>query len=280
MQTFARSIIIFIAVVVLGSSATLATGPMLPQSYTSETPVSGWWMSEKLDGVRGYWDGSRLYSRNGIRLAPPPEFIAGLPPFPLEGELWGGRGTFEQTSAIVMRHQPHAGWRQLRFAIFDAPAAPGPFRVRILAAGTWFADHPSDYAFVIAQRPVADHETIRQELDRIVLQGGEGLIVRDPEAHYQAGRSAHIVKVKRFSDGEATVIGHLPGKGRNSGRTGALLVRTAEGREFRIGSGLSDPDRDHPPPVGTVITYRYHGHYQSGLPKFPFFLRIRQDQGL
>jgi DNA ligase-1 len=270
----------YLLVLFLSIYPAMAFEPMLPQTYITGTTVDGWWMSEKLDGIRGYWDGTQLYSKNGTRLAAPPEFIAGLPPFALEGELWGGRGAFEQTASIVMRQQPHAGWLIIHFAIFDVPSAPGPFRQRILAAHDWFEQHPSSYAFVIEQIPVDHHEQLLQELNRIEALGGEGLIIRDPDALYQAGRRSHIFKVKNFHDAEATVIAHLPGKGRNSGRLGALLVRNVEGIEFRIGSGLIDKDRDHPPAVGTVITYKYHGHYQSGIPKFPSYVRVRSDQGL
>ncbi len=254
--------------------------PMLPQTYSTQTAVHGWWMSEKLDGIRAYWDGSHLYSKNGNRLAAPPEFTAGLPPFPLEGELWGGRGNFEQTVSIVMRQHPHAEWLKLKFAIFDVPQAPGSFRQRIDTAIRWFNQHPAPCSFVIEQTPLDNHEQLWWELERIEDLGGEGLIVRDPDAAYQAGRRPHILKVKNFSDAEATVIAHLPGKGRNNGRVGSLLVRDAKGHEFRIGSGLSDAERDNPPAIGTVITYQYYGHYASGIPKFPSFLRVRDDHGL
>ncbi len=253
--------------------------PMLPQTYTTHATIDGWWMSEKLDGIRGYWDGSQLYSKNGTRLAAPQEFTAGLPPFPLEGELWGGRGTFEQTASSVMRQQAHAGWLKLRFAIFDVPAANGPFRLRIKQASAWFDQHPSPYAFVVDQLVVENHAQLQQELKRIESLGGEGLIVRDPNVSYQTGRSSHILKVKQVYDAEGTVIAHLPGQGRNSGRLGALLVR-GDGIEFRLGSGLSDTERDNPPAIGTVITYQYYGHYPSGIPKFPSYVRVRMDHEL
>jgi DNA ligase-1 len=206
--------------------------------------------------------------------------LAGLPEFALEGELWGGRGTFESTASIVQRDQPHDGWLQLRFAIFDVPAAPGPFRQRIAIAREWFAAHPSAYAFVIPQRPVRDREELRQELQRIEALGGEGLIVRNPRAGYIAGRNGEILKVKGFFDAEAVVVGHLPGQGANAGRLGSLLVELADGTRFRIGTGFSATEREHPPPLGTVISFKYYGCYRSGIPKFPSFLRIRRDQGL
>lgn len=237
-------------------------------------------MSEKLDGVRGYWDGKQLWSKNGTPFFPPTEFTHNLPSFPLEGELWGGRNSFEQTASIVMQQQPHAGWLKLKFAIFDVPKAPGGFTTRISKAKDWFKTHHSDYAFVIRQRPVHDQAQLMEELQRIEKLGGEGLIVRNPKALYTAGRSSEILKVKNYRDAEATVVAHLPGKGRNRGRLGALLVELADGTRFKIGSGFSDSERETPPPLGSIITFKHYGTYQSGIPKFPSFLRIRSDVGL
>lgn len=258
----------------------LSAEPMLPQVYSDQVDVNGWLMSEKLDGVRGFWDGKTLCSKNGTSLYPPAEFIAGLPPFPLEGELWGGRGSFEQTAGIVMRQQPHAGWLQLQFAIFDVPQAPGGFTERIAKAQDWFRRHPSVYAYVIDQVPVRGRAHLQQELRRIEQLGGEGLIVRRPEALYAAGRSAEVLKVKNYQDAEATVLAHLPGRGKHTGRLGALLVALEDGTRFKIGSGFSDAERESPPPVGAVVTFKYYGHYRSGLPKFPSYLRLRTDQEL
>lgn len=253
---------------------------MLPQVYAEQVDVSGWLMSEKLDGVRGYWDGKQLLSKNGNVFYPPAEFVRNLTPFPLEGELWGGRGSFEQTVAIVKKRQPHNGWLQLKLAIFDVPKVPGGFTGRITKADDWFAAHPSAYAFVIPQTKVRDAEDLQQELARIEKIGGEGLIVRKPDAHYAAGRSAEILKVKNYQDAEALVVAHLPGKKRNEGRLGSLLVELDDGIQFKIGGGFSDAERESPPPIGTVVTFKFYGRYQSGIPKFPTFLRIRPDQDL
>ncbi len=257
-----------------------ANNLMLPEVYNGQIDVSGWLMSEKLDGVRGYWDGKRLLSKNGTIFSPPAAFVHDLPPFPVEGEIWGGRGSFEQTVAIVKKEGPHKGWLQLRLAIFDVPAAPGGFTERIANAEKWFAAHPSAYAFVIRQTIVGDSTDLPQQLAGIEKLGGEGLIVRKPDALYAAGRSTEILKVKNYQDAEAVVVAHLPGKGRNTGRLGALLVELGDGRQCRIGGGFSDAERKSPPPVGAVITFKHYGKYQSGLPKFPSYLRIRRDQNL
>ena len=266
--------------VLLFAVNSIAAKLMLPQVYTQQVDVSGWLMSEKLDGVRGYWNGEQLLSKNGNTFYPPAAFIRDLPPFPVEGELWGGRGTFEQTASIVKKQQSHDGWLRLKFALFDVPQAPGGFTARLTKAKNWFAAHPSRYAFVIPQVPVRDHAHLQQELHRIEELGGEGLIVRMPEALYAGGRSPEILKVKNYQDAEATVVAHLPGKGRNEGRLGSLLVALDDGTQFKIGSGFSDTERQSPPPIGTVVTFKFYGKYQSGIPKFSSFMRIRRDHSL
>ncbi len=254
--------------------------PMLPKIYSQDKDVVGWWMSEKLDGVRGYWDGEQLWSKNGQLFHPPAQFTQQFPPFALEGELWGGRGTFERTAAAVLRHQPHAGWLELKFAIFDVPHGDKSFRERITLAEEWFQQHPSNHAFVIEQIPITSEDHLQQQQQRISQLGGEGLIVRDPNAHYSAGRSGSICKIKPYQDDEAIVIAHLGGQGKNTGRLGALLVQKADGITFKIGTGFSTNERENPPPIGATITFKYNGLYSSGIPKFPVFLRIRSDSEL
>lgn len=253
--------------------------PMLPQVYAEGDAITGWWMSEKLDGVRGYWDGRLLWSKQGKLMQPHPDFVAGLPDFALEGELWGGRGSFELCASVVQQPLSEQ-WLQLQFAIFDLPAMPGPFSERIEQARRWFKDHPSPHAFVIEQIPVKDQSQLQAELQRVEAAGGEGLIVRNPQSLYAAGRSADLLKVKSFADAEAIVVEHLPGQGENQGRLGALLVERPDGLRFKLGTGFSAAERLEPPPLGSSVSYKYYGLYPSGIPRFPAFLRIRQDQGL
>nr|MBF0223725.1 DNA ligase [Desulfobulbaceae bacterium] len=129
----------------------------------------------------------------------------------------------------------------------------------------------------IAQKTVSSNDELKEELRIIEGLGGEGLIVRRPDALYTKGRSGDILKVKSFLDAEAVVLAHLPGKGQNLGRVGSLLVELPDGKQFRIGTGFSDAQRDNPPTVGSTITFKYYGFYQSGIPKFPSFLRVRQE---
>jgi DNA ligase-1 len=253
---------------------------MLPEVYQDNIDISNWLMSEKLDGVRGYWDGEKLLSKNGIPFNPPAAFIKNFPDFAVEGEIWGGRNTFEKTASIVMTHKAHNGWFNLKFAIFDVPEARGGFKQRLNMASQWFAKNPSEYAFVIPQKSVKGKEQLKEELLRVEKMGGEGLILRKPDSLYNIGRSDEILKVKSYYDMEAAVVGHIAGKGRNQGKLGSLLAELPDKTRFKIGTGFSDEDRKKPPPIGSIITFKYYGFYKSGIPRFPSFLRIRQDASL
>jgi DNA ligase-1 len=115
-------------------------------------------------------------------------------------------------------------------------------------------------------------------LDRVVREGGEGLMLHRGASRYRAERSDDLLKLKPFEDAEARVVGHVPGQGKLAGMLGALLVETPDGKRFRIGSGLSDAQRRDPPPLGSWVSYRHVGlHDGSGLPRFARFLRVRED---
>lgn len=268
---------VLLAMVLAWPGSVQSSEIMLPLVYERGMDVCGWLASEKLDGVRGYWDGRRLYSKTGTPLHPPPEFTANFPSFALEGEIWGGRNTFEKTVSIVRRQEAHAGWLELKFAVFDVPAAPGGFEERLQVATIWFAAHPAAHAWVVEHWPVTGEAHLQEALARIEGEGGEGLMLRRAGSPYAPGRSRDILKVKSYQDAEAVVVAHLPGQGRNDGRLGALLVELPDGTRFRLGTGFSDPLREAPPAVGALVTFKHYGFHPSGIPRFASFLRIRQE---
>lgn len=113
-------------------------------------------------------------------------------------------------------------------------------------------------------------------LRRVEKTGGEGLMLREPGSDYVGGRSFSLLKVKTFLDAEARVIAHLPGSGKHRGRLGALEVELPDGTRFKVGTGLSDAQREQPPPVGSTITFRYQELTRAGVPRFPSFLRLHE----
>lgn len=252
---------------------------MLANVYRSDTRLTDYLVSEKLDGVRGYWDGEKLLTRGGERIEAPAWFTAGWPGFPLDGELWVGRGQFSQAVSIVRQKTPDdAAWRTLSFMVFDLPAHPGPFAERNEALKPLLAGLGLPWVRHVEQFKVASRAELRVAFDRVVNNGGEGLMLHRAASIYQAGRSDDLLKLKPYDDAEAKVIAHLPGKGKHKGVLGALLVETAEGQRFRIGTGFSDAERRNPPAPGSWVTYRHIGlNEASGIPRFASFMRVRQD---
>lgn len=264
----------------LFSSVLLASPPAIPLAnvYREGVALEDYWVSEKLDGVRAYWDGTQFWSRGGHVYPAPDWFTAGFPEHPLDGELWSGREQFAEISATVRKRQPvDSEWRQLRFHVFDLPVPDTPFEHRYQQLQALVAATDSPYLALVHQHPISSHAVLMQQLDEIVADGAEGLMLKRKSGLYVAGRSDDLLKVKVFDDAEAVVVGHVPGRGRLEGMMGALEVELPSGRRFRLGTGFSDADRIAPPPAGTTVTFRYQGYTSTGLPRFASFLRVRED---
>lgn len=247
--------------------------------YEEGVALNDYWVSEKLDGVRAYWDGERFWSRGGNEYRAPDWFTEGFPDVPMDGELWMGRGRFSELSGAVRRLEPvDPSWRQIRFMVFDLPALDQPFSERIAAMEALLQPSLSPFLAMVVQRKAADHERLMSALDKVVSEGGEGLMLRRGGSLHSAGRSDDLLKVKRYDDAEAVVVEHLAGRGKYEGMLGSVRVRRDDGRQFRIGTGFSDEQRENPPPVGATITYKYYGFTSTGLPRFASFLRVRNDE--
>ena len=250
---------------------------LLAHVWSEEYDPTGWWMSEKLDGVRAYWDGKQFLSRNNNIFYAPEWFTEGLPPHPLDGELWVARKKFDFTSGLVRQQSKSNDWKQVRYVIFDAPEASGPFEDRLqflsMGIGTWKSAHASIHEHTICKG--VDH--LISELDRITKLGGEGLMLRKPGSAYERTRSITLLKVKTFLDAEAVVIGYEAGAGRHKGRVGALMARFGNGKEFKVGTGLKDKERESPPAVGSTINVKYQELTKDGIPRFPVYVGLRPD---
>jgi len=248
---------------------------LLAESWDNAADLAGWWMSEKLDGVRAYWDGSQFLSRQGNLFHAPQWFVEGLPSLPLDGELWIGRKKFQRTVSIVRRQDKSDLWKEACFLVFDAPSAGGGFEERIGAVKK-SVSAKSKFARPHEHTVCKDLDCLRAELARVEALGGEGLMLRQPGSQYQAGRSATLLKVKSFRDADATVIGHQAGAGKHKGRLGALLVQLQDGTKFAIGTGFSDRERSAPPAIGAVVTFRYQELSEGGVPRFPSYVGVRK----
>ena len=237
-------------------------------------------VSEKLDGVRAVWDGRQLRFRSGRVVPAPHWFTDALPHVALDGELWAGRGRFDLVSGTVRRAVPDdAAWHALRLMVFDLPGAAGDFAARAARIAALAGDAGSAVWAAVEQTRVSDPAALQRWLDRVVHGGGEGLVLHRADAPWAPGRSSALWKLKPLNDAEAQVLVHEPGRGRLAGLMGALRVRTADGIEFRIGTGFTDAQRRDPPAVGSWISYTHRGLTPAGVPRFASYWRAH-DAGL
>jgi len=255
------------------------TLPILLHAETCPADIQpvGYWISEKLDGVRAYWDGERLRFRSGREIMAPHWFTENLPKITLDGELWLGRGQFEQLSGIVRKAQPDdAAWRKVRYMLYEQPGGRGDFTTRLARIREALATVNLPHVEVLEQFRLDHPQALHAKLDEVVKDKGEGLMLHRADAVYRPGRNNDLLKLKPWDDAEGVVVAHVPGKGKHAGQLGALLVQLGNGRTLRIGTGLSDSQRAVPPVIGSTITFRYRGTTQRGQPRFASFLRVRE----
>ncbi len=245
---------------------------LLANTVEDDFDPTGWLESEKLDGVRAYWNGEMFISRQGNVYAAPEFFTAGLPQEPLDGELWMGRKMFQKTISVVKSAGSGRAWEQVRFVVFDAPNFPGGFEQRL----THLCGLSSmKYAYAHSHGVCKSRQEAEANLKAAAAAGAEGLMFRKPGSQYEPRRSSTLLKFKPFQDAEATVIGYEPGKKANKGKTGGLIVLMPNGKTFNVGTGLTARDRENPPAVGSTITYRFTELTNDGIPKCASYVTTR-----
>lgn len=267
------------------TEAAKAPALLLANKWEEKVDPTGWWISEKLDGMRAFWDPARkcLFSRLGNEILCPKPFLATLPNVALDGELFLGRGRFQELMSVV-KNGANVGkidgpWKDVVYVVFDMPNHGGKFEDRMEALRTQLATvgDARPFARCHSQQLCKNRAHLEEELKCVQGQDGEGLMLRRAGSLYEAGRSSSLLKVKTFQDEEAVVIGHEPGKGRNSEVTGALRCRNRAGIVFSVGTGLNDAQRANPPKLGEIVTYRYFELTKDNKPRFPSFVGVRAD---
>lgn len=246
---------------------------MLAKSYQNQ-PVTGWLMSEKLDGVRAIWDGTQLISRNGNKFFAPEWFTNQLPAgVCLDGELYIGRGLFQKTVGAVRKKSPiDVEWQTIRYCVFDAPECEDGFESRIDFCAEILAG--CEIAEAVEQTVCKSNAHLQDFFAAMVAQSAEGVMLRRPGSYYEQRRSASLLKLKPLGTDEAEVVGHQAGEGKHFNRLGSLVCRWGT-VIFNLGTGFSDANRETPPQIGAQVEFSYQGLTDDGVPRFPVFLAER-----
>ena len=255
--------------------AALATKPdlFLLKTYDDSKDVIGWVMSEKLDGIRGFWTGKELLTRGGMKLTPPKWFIKNYPLFAIDGELWIKRNDFENISSIVRTKNADDRWKLITHNIFEVPNQQGGLLERLSVLKNHLLSHSVPHLKVLKQTQIQSKQQLQNFLTEVTSHKGEGVVVRNPSTLYQTGRLSSALKVKQYLDTECTILEILPGKGKYQGMMGSVLCQTAAGKQLKVGSGFKDKDRVNPPAVGSEITFKYYGFTKKGKYKYPVYFR-------
>jgi len=247
--------------------------------YRDDLNVTGWVMSEKLDGVRAYWDGKQLISRSGRIFNPPRSFTQGFPSFALDGEIWSRRGEFEHIVSIVNTKDSKEGWNELTYNIFEVPHQKGGLLQRLNVLEAYLETHLAEKLHILKQTKINDEYVVRSFFEKVIEHGGEGIVLRDPNERYYTGRTSSALKHKPFTDAECRVTAILEGKGKFKDQMGAVKC-DYKGKIIKIGSGFTSEQRKHSFEIGTVVSFKYYGLTHLGNPKYPVFLRVRSDAEL
>ena len=245
---------------------------MLLKVYKDQN-ITGWVMSEKLDGIRAYWDGEKLLTRSGNIIYAPKWFTKDYPPFEIDGELWSKRGDFENISSIVRDKNPSDDWKRIKHYIFEVPNAKGGLFERLAKVKAY----EGNIIKIIPQLEVKDKTHLQKFLKEIDSKGGEGVVVRDPNTPYIGKRTDKVLKIKVFKFNECRVTSHNKGHGKFSGILGSIGCMMDGNISFKIGSGFKLEQRKNPPPIGGVVVFKYKEMTKYGKPRFPVFLRVKEE---
>ncbi len=251
----------------------------LAKHFKDSLMTHPYWVSEKLDGIRCYWDGQQLQTRSGRTIHAPIWFLKNFPSQAMDGELWIKRGAYQLLTKIVLDKTPNQKmWQQVSFQAFDLPHSVMPFENRQQQLQSVIKNSHVSHLHWVKQQKMTDLQSIKARLQQVSQGGGEGLMLRAPASLYEAGRSHELLKMKQRLDAEATVIAYQEGRGKFKDMMGAIWVEMPNGQLFKIGTGFSNQERKIPPAIGSEITYSYQGYTDKGLPRFASYLRQKQKE--
>lgn len=237
--------------------------------------INSWYMSEKLDGIRAFWDGEKLLSKNGNIIHAPLWFIKDFPKFKLDGELYTKRQNFENIQNIVLDKTPSSKWKEITYNIFEVPNAKGDFLQRLEIIKKWQKKSKNKYIKIIPQTLCKNKKHLNTYLEKLLALKAEGVIIKNPHLNYFSGRSANILKVKKFLDMEGEVISINYNKNKSFK---SLVIKLQNNVIFNLGNGFTKKQRVNHPNIGDIVSFKYYGLTKYKKPKFASFLRIRKKE--
>lgn len=257
---------------------------MSSHAFTKAVNPTGWYVSEKADGVRSMYLNGIFMSRAHNIIHAPEEFSSKFPrDVVLDGELFTKRQDFSHCSSITSKNNPiEAEWNEITFMVFDLPLVQKPFNERLEMMKKICIGIPN--LSIVEQILVTSPEHLEEIHGRLVKEGAEGSMIRKFDAYYEQKRSRSILKYKNHDDDEVIVEGFEYGNGKYCTVMGKLNIRwqNVDGRYpglFKVGGGFNDYERTNHQtlfPVGTVLKIKYWGLTVIGKARQPIYIGKRE----
>ena len=203
-------------------------------------------VSEKYDGIQARWDGFHLTTRTGNTIhAPSAWLVDNMPAGSATGELWIGRGTFQQLQGIVSRKIPDVGkWGQVKFINFAT----------------------------VKQIRIESEKHLERFYQAVLQAGGEGVVITAPHGTQY--------KKKPIDDNEGLLIELIPGAGKYAGLVNGFKLELRNGQTFKVSAGMTQDMRVDPPQVGAIVRFKFNGYTVKGLPRHARIDGIRAENTL
>ena len=287
-----------------------------PRNTKDYNPPEGWLMSEKLDGYRARYnpDTHGFISRQNKPFNAPEWFLNAISfnssihgPMHFDGELFAGRDHFQGMGVVRKKIPVDEEWFKIKYYVYDLPDIDETFEKRYDLLKTvvseiengWskFVKDDSKFKDVSCPIVLCEHykvdtmDQMKEFYKSVLDNGGEGIMLKDPECKYENKRSNYLLKYKPNFDAEAVVVDYKDGTKKYEGMLGSFVCKPLinhgnhmtidndENHEFAT-SGMNDSVREsykETHPIGTIITYEYSGYTKSGKPRFARYIRIRDD---
>lgn len=267
--------------------------------------VGGAFVTEKLDGIRaiainnnGEW---KITSRSGKEINGLEHIKQALDDLinvsnsrVYDGELvipsyLNAEDAFRETAGVVNSNGDKSS---VVFNVFDAPLASdffGDTKHEIYLRRRNHLDRLSHNNTPVQPVPVLglvySFDELQDIFDKMIKNGAEGIMI-NTNTVYQPKRTANLLKMKQQNSVDLRVVSIEEGQGKNAGKVGALVMMY-KGNELRVGSGLTDSEREfywNAPDfvVGRIIEIGYTTESQDKDGKkslrFPRFIGFRDDK--
>ena len=241
----------------------------------SKIKPQDYYVSEKYDGVRAYWDGSKLYTKNHKVIAVPPLITKNWPKSCLDGELWLGKNQLANTVSIVNKttNSNVKQWQKIKFMVFDQPCSDKTFADRYNLLKQQFVNIKADNLFLIKQQEFSNIKEIDLFYNNLLKNKAEGIILHKKNSFLAKFDRHDLYKIKPFTEGSAVVLKVINGSKSFAEIMGSLLVKDQKtGMKFKIGIGFTKKERINPPPLNSVIIYKHQGYTKNKKPRLPVFV--------